>query len=167
MEFITSFDGNGWFTGLERSIGHTNLPSAWRRTWLSETNLSPCVFKTCTQMSLPFASTSKIPNYVLNKSDVTIQHAAKSQLLDGVTKPKLCQAIKILLELFYLLDLRCQVCRNSHVQVLQRGMNCKGLRHHLKNQVANKTQSTLKLLSRNIHFTAISAVSDNCLRIQK
>ena len=123
------------------------------------------------------ACPSKILICVLNKTvlrrktpvqpDVTIQHAAKSLLSDGVTKPKQCQAMEILLELFCLLDLRLQVCRSSCVQVLQRGMNCKEEGRHLKNQVANKTQSTLKLLSRNVHFTAISAVSDSCLRIQK
>jgi len=75
--------------------------------------------------------------------------------------------MEILLELLYPLDLRLQVCRSSHVQALQRVMSCEEVGHHLKKQVANKTQFTLELLSRNVHFTAISVVSDNCLRIQK
>lgn len=134
--------------------------------------------KTCTQMSPSVRSLpQQDPNLCVKpkssqKEDPRLAWrnyptCFKISALDGLTKPKQCQAMEIPLELSYPLALRFQVCRSSCVQVLWRGMNCKEVRHYLKNQVANKTKSTLKLLSRNVHFTAISAVSDNCLRIQK
>lgn len=90
--------------------------------------------------------------------DVSIQHASKSVLSEGTTKPKQCQAMEVLLHPGFEI---------SHVQELTRPDFTEGnvawkwdgpLK---KKQVENKTQFTLKQLSRNVHFPDISAVSEN------
>lgn len=171
MELITS---PGKFTGLEKSNSH-NILSPWsdceKPAYLHVfQNMNPNV-----TAFMPGACSSKVlislkkkplvlePLFLEGRArpDVSIQHTSKSLLSEGMTKPKQfswnCSTP-------WISDF---TCAGPHMASFYRGKCCKDVGCHLKEQVESKTQSTLKLLNRNVHFPAISAVSENCLGLEK